>query len=216
LAQQKPLMTKFYQQKNSLFVIALAICISLFSEDSYAQACHSPLMVNHKQSMDIKTDSPVYEQLEEVIVVGYNKRKIECGWSVSSLQGKQLSNAGTNEGAKLTMLRCIASGVYVTSSNSVSDSIKLVTPKVAMNIYPNPTQAGTSVNLKLQNERPGIYKIEIFDVSGRVVEAKYVKVIFKNQVILFSTSPGWIKGTYLIRVSQSTGTNVEVGKLVIN
>jgi carboxypeptidase-like protein/type IX secretion system substrate protein len=160
--------------------------------------------------------TPIYKQLEEVIVVGYDKRKIECGWSISTLQGKQLSNPGPDEWTKLSLLRCGVSGVFVTASNYVNDSVKPIRSKVAMNIYPNPAQAGNDVNLKLQNENSGVYKIEIFDVSGKIVEAKYVKAISKYKVISLSTSPGWIKGTYLIRISQTTGTNVEVGKLVIN
>jgi len=207
-------MVKLYQKKNSSHLIALVIYISLFSVDTYGQACPLiPASSNLNQSLDIKQDTPVYKQLEEVIVVGYNKRMIVCGWSITGLRGKKLSNLRSDEG---TLLLCRASGVYITASNYVNDSIKPVLPKASIKLYPNPTHGGSAVNFKFKNENSGNYKIEIIDASGRIIQTEYVNILFKKQVISFSTSPAWTKGVYLVRISGQNSPNVEIGKLAIN
>ena len=157
--------------------------------------------------------SPIYKQLEEVIVVGYNKRMVVCGWSITGLRGKELSNLGSGEG---TLFLCGVPGIYITASNYSNDSTKPVLPKAGIKLYPNPTRGGGTVSFKFNNESSGGYKIEIIDASGRIIQTEYVNILFKNQVISFSTSPAWTKGVYLVRISGKNSTNVEIGKLAIN
>lgn len=83
-------------------------------------------------------------------------------------------------------------------------------------IYPNPIQAGSPVKFEFKNNLVGVYKVEVVDVLGRILQSENFNVVYRYQSITISTSPNWTKGTYLIRLTETKQDSVFIGKLVLN
>ena len=158
--------------------------------------------------------SPIYKELESVTFIGKSSQRIirKC-WSIRyHLKGRELKLYQPDSYCEF---RCGVSGVQVLGLYSLQDTLKSPISSKDIKLYPNPVYAGVSVNFELNKVDAGVYKVEVFDASGKLVQSENVNVVFKNQTISISTSPSWSKGTYLIRLSGTKTNSVHVGKLVL-
>ncbi len=82
-------------------------------------------------------------------------------------------------------------------------------------IYPNPVMPGNTVNISLNLDKAGEYKLELMDASGRVVHIQALQIAQKAQVVNVPTQSSWSHGIYLIRISNATDRNVYQAKLLL-
>ncbi|MFZ4770655.1 MAG: T9SS type A sorting domain-containing protein, partial [Ferruginibacter sp.] len=83
--------------------------------------------------------------------------------------------------------------------------------KLKLNVFPNPAKDVTAVTISvLQGKFVGKYKISLFDLAGKLIQAKDMQL---NLVNTFTYNFGTIAaGKYLIKVANADGTETSLLK----
>jgi hypothetical protein len=105
-----------------------------------------------------------------------------------------------------------SSNTFIASSSSVTVRINILSTRShstfdgSVNVYPNPT-TGNSV-VEIQSAKKGNCTVRLTDLTGKVISTSTYK---KTTTSLNHTLPlaGLAKGTYLVSVSDETGTVVQ-------
>lgn len=75
-------------------------------------------------------------------------------------------------------------------------------------VYPNPVVNGTT-RLSFANYPEGRYNVQLYDLTGRLVNQRGIQVNNKTQVLDYSLPASLTKGTYFIQVVD--GSNIIKG-----
>ena len=112
--------------------------------------------------------------------------------------------------------------VYVQHKVPKKEKVKRVinnwTPaalKKDIRIYPNPIVRGNTIQADLSLKQAGEYKLELFDVRGRVVTVQKLVMATKEQQVTIPTQTAWSSGIYWIRITAPGVKNVYQGKVAI-
>lgn len=87
--------------------------------------------------------------------------------------------------------------------------------KKDVRIYPNPVVPGNLVNIKLNLDKTGEYKLELMDAAGRLVYVQALQAAEKSQVVNVPTQSTWSKGVYWIRIYNPTEKKAYQAKLLL-
>lgn len=114
----------------------------------------------------------------------------------------------------------IAGGIMVSHEVTITERvtrevIEWLPFKKALRIYPNPVMPGHTVNINLEIDKAGTYKLEIMDASGRVVYVQALQVVRQAQVVNVPTQSSWSRGVYWVRISNATDKKVYQAKILL-
>lgn len=168
---------------------------------------------NERRSYQVKL-SPVADNLEPVEVVLLSS--ISCGRGAPHpFIKKDKLPVSIDSALQGTVGRAIVTQ-DVTVVEKAKQEVKewLPTPK-DIRIYPNPVMPGNAVNISLQLNRTGDYRLELMDASGRMVHIQALQIAQQQQVINIPTQSSWSRGTYWVRVSSATDKKVYQAKLLL-
>lgn len=87
--------------------------------------------------------------------------------------------------------------------------------KKDVRIYPNPVEPGKLVNVSLNLDNTGEYKMELMDAAGRLVYVQGLQVAQKSQLVNVPTQSTWSRGVYWIRISRAGEKKVYLAKMVL-
>jgi hypothetical protein len=176
-----------------------------------------------------------YEDNEfEVPVYGFKKYKVMMAQEAELLKpvevkGVMMGKVAPREAPPIpergpidfeAALGGVVGGVTVVSKVNKVEKIKRevkdwLSGKKDVRIYPNPVLPGNAVNISLQLNKTGDYKLELMDASGRVVHIQALQIAQQQQVINIPTQSSWSRGTYWIRISGATDKKVYQAKLLL-
>lgn len=100
-----------------------------------------------------------------------------------------------------TMEADTADFTYIFGAIGVADESKSLVPEDfgLVQVYPNPTNA--TFNTILQNMSPGQYELTLFDISGRTIETRWLKLNTSGKYHLSWEVDGYTSGNYLLRIA---------------
>jgi hypothetical protein len=87
--------------------------------------------------------------------------------------------------------------------------------KKDVRIYPNPVMPGNTVNIGLNLNKGGDYKLELTDASGRIMHVQPLEIVQKEQVVNVPTQSLWSHGIYWVRITNTTDKKVYQAKLLL-
>ena len=89
-------------------------------------------------------------------------------------------------------------------------------PSSAVQIYPNPVDAGSS-QFKLQFNKltPGNYTVELTDVSGKLIMTQKINILNEIQVQTINLRKNTAQGIYLVKLSDINSKAIFTQKLVV-
>jgi hypothetical protein len=83
-----------------------------------------------------------------------------------------------------------------------------------MSVYPNPvTNANTKISLA--NYPEGRYNIQLYDLSGRLVNQRAIQVNNKVQVIDYNLPSNLAKGSYFVQVTNASNIITSSEKIIV-
>lgn len=97
---------------------------------------------------------------------------------------------------------------------SIVDTLTIPAFK-SVKVYPNPIMRGNNINLELSIKQTGDYKLEIMDMSGRVVSVQPLLVNENKQINQVPTSIAWSKGIYWLRITGQHTKSVYQAKILL-
>jgi hypothetical protein len=112
----------------------------------------------------------------------------------------------------------------ISSSYTISKTEKIIRSLVdtltspafrSVKVFPNPVIGGNTINLELSLKETGDYKLEIIDMSGRVVLVQPLLVTENKQISQVPTNTTWSKGIYWLRITGQHTKNVYQSKLLL-
>jgi hypothetical protein len=87
-------------------------------------------------------------------------------------------------------------------------------PESRIGIYPNPVTASV-FKLIFQNQDKGVYRVQVLDISGKLVISKEVIIASKFQIEELKLSQGLVKGNYVVNVFDPANNLKSSDKIVI-
>ena len=114
----------------------------------------------------------------------------------------------------------VAGGITVsyeaTIAEKITREVKEWLPfKKALRVYPNPVIPGHPVNINLDINKTGTYKLEMIDASGRLVHVQALQIVRQAQVVNIPTQSSWSRGVYWVRISGATDKKVYQAKVLL-
>jgi hypothetical protein len=96
--------------------------------------------------------------------------------------------------------------VEMNGTSNYSDVVKVVSSKVVpgVSVYPNPV-IGNTVNLKLSNQQPGIYKVLVYNSFGAVVLSHEFNCSAANAIVKLPVDKTISKGVYYLEIMNPFG-----------
>ncbi|MEO6489995.1 MAG: T9SS type A sorting domain-containing protein [Ferruginibacter sp.] len=88
----------------------------------------------------------------------------------------------------------------------------LATQKVI--VYPNPVTNG-QVKLSFVNYLPGTYEVQLIDLNGKSINATTATINSKMQVLEYNLNAAVSKGTYLLKVVNSSNKIMNIEKIIV-
>jgi len=82
-------------------------------------------------------------------------------------------------------------------------------------IFPNPLTPGASFNVSFNVAETGNYKMELYDASGRLMQASTIMISSKKYVKNFGSSLSLIPGLYFVKILSAKGKKVYDGSLLV-
>ena len=93
-----------------------------------------------------------------------------------------------------------------------SNTVSIASQTNAITVYPNPVLH--QWNVVISNNKPMNYKMELIDISGKLVFSFETKAA-ANSTFNFSRKEEWKPGMYLLRIINQSSGAVEIRKLVL-
>jgi hypothetical protein len=161
-----------------------------------------------KDRIELSFSSVGYET-KNVKVLLANKKDIliEMKPKATELKEVVVTGYGTMKGKV-----CITGAVTRVSTSSLTqvvDSIKRFTDntlnKTSFNVYPNPVQKGSSVNITVKED--GAYSMQLISNASQLISSQKITAV-KGQIFQLQISSSLASGIYYIRM-----VNEETGKL---
>lgn len=130
-------------------------------------------------------------ELAPVAVIAYGTRTISC------------------------RMGAVANIVRVSYLEKVKRSVGDLVPQKDIKVYPNPIVPGNSVNISLNIQQAGDYRLELLDAGGRLVYAQQLSEIQKIQTLRIPTQASWSRGIYWLRLTSPISKKVYNAKVLI-
>ena len=109
-----------------------------------------------------------------------------------------------------------AIGVRVTTlTERVSRELNDWLPKKDVVVFPNPTEAGSNIQVALRLKEKGQYRLELMDGSGRIVWMQNTNVPELNYKLSIPTQSAWSAGMYWLRISGKHTNKVYNCKIIL-
>jgi hypothetical protein len=91
----------------------------------------------------------------------------------------------------------------------MADTLSLIKDSLAciglsqktLTVYPNPVAKGNSITVSARFDQPGTYRVQLFSLSGVVLESLEVNGQGKSENILMTLPAYLAPGTYIVRIS---------------
>jgi len=115
------------------------------------------------------------------------------------------------------LVGAIAGGISIIRKDSIWAKTKelFTFSKPAVKIFPNPVRRGASFRVKVDLPAGKEYTLELIDMNGNRVAGKKIMIQYKNQVVEQEAGEQLAAGTYVVRITDSSGTGVQSLKLTI-
>jgi hypothetical protein len=109
-------------------------------------------------------------------------------------------------GPNSTSLQRLSSNTMMTSAAVISKENETTELLNNVTVYPNPFTTQVNVNAEVQKDTP--LKLEIFDISGRLVYSEFKSNVNKGIITLRLVTDGKIQapGIYIMRITGKSGT----------
>jgi hypothetical protein len=143
-----------------------------------------------------EADTPKYSVLSPVVVRGYPPHTRRDVMGLVSIGIRIDTVTGLKDLAKDTLAR-------------------LGVPKKELTLYPNPVSRGAAVKLSLPPDRPGEYKLELFNGSGALLQERTIEWADPSQTQLLSLPVSLAAGAYFVKLSHAGTGKVYTRKLLI-
>lgn len=99
------------------------------------------------------------------------------------------------------------------SSDTIQNIMSVFDP--ALTIYPNPVSKGGTLQLAFQLNKTGLYKIDISDVSGKLLVQQSYTAHNRKAATTINIPAGWGNGTYFIILYNEKGEKKGRGKFIV-
>jgi len=110
----------------------------------------------------------------------------------------------------------VTTGIKITKFEKIKREVNEWLPtKKDVRIYPNPVMPGNLVNISLDLNKTGEYKLDLIDAAGRLVYVQALQVAQKSQVVNVPTQSTWSRGVYWLRISSAMDKKVYQAKLLL-
>jgi hypothetical protein len=110
----------------------------------------------------------------------------------------------------------VTTGVKITKLEKIKRDINDWLPtKKDVRVYPNPVMPGNQVNISLNLNKTGEYKLELMDAAGKLVYGQALQVAEKIQIAQVPTQSTWSRGVYWMRISKAGEKKVYQAKVVL-
>lgn len=152
-----------------------------------SSAGFEPVIIKSDKNLQEINLSPVTKELDKVVVVGYGA--IRC----YSLMG--------------------AIGTKV--RKSIPEKIYEWLPQKNIVVFPNPTNAGSNVQVALQLKEKGEYRLDLIDASGRVMWMRTMNLIEPKYNLSIPTESKWSAGIYWLRITGRHTKKIYNGKIIL-
>jgi CarboxypepD_reg-like domain/Secretion system C-terminal sorting domain len=157
--------------------------------------------------------APEADELKPVVVVGF---PATIGKIVG---GPVVQKVAPSAQKDTSCLSGIAGGLSVTRKITTVEKIKRTVnewvPKKDVRIYPNPVEPGSSININMDLNETGEYKLELMDASGKLVLIQPLQVAQKTQTVSVPTQSFWSRGIYWLRLSNGTTKKIYQAKVLL-
>jgi hypothetical protein len=96
--------------------------------------------------------------------------------------------------------------VEANGTNNYSEVVKVINTKIVpdISIYPNPV-TGNTVNIKLNNQEPGAYKVAVYNTFGAVVLIHEFNCSTPNAIVKLPVDKTISKGLYYLEITKPFG-----------
>ncbi|MEQ9104668.1 MAG: T9SS type A sorting domain-containing protein [Rhodothermales bacterium] len=91
--------------------------------------------------------------------------------------------------------------LWTRPSTIVTDVEHTPVPPSDLAIWPNPVSAGASINISLPVQSPGVYRVDLVDILGRVHDRSSLGYLEAGRNIATIHGGSWSTGTWFIRIS---------------
>jgi len=100
-------------------------------------------------------------------------------------------------------------------SNLITDTLAFFGIKRPISAYPNPVIAGQSITIDFSPKTLGTYKLDVFDLNGKMIHSRQLNMVYPKQNFQIATDFNWSKGVYIIRLSGDGKDNVQSVKVML-
>lgn len=98
-------------------------------------------------------------------------------------------------------------GLVIVVKNSEDKISERLTPEITkeetIKIYPNPVQHGEQFSIALKLQQGGFYKLQITDITGRIILQKQISANSKEHTEKLVAESRWGTGTYYISITDN-------------
>lgn len=101
-----------------------------------------------------------------------------------------------------------------------SEAAKIINPaseefaSQRISVYPNPVSSG-SFKISFEDYQPGNYELQLVDLNGKSIRSQAAIVNYKSQVLEFRLPVSITKGTYLLKIVNSSNQAVGTEKIIV-
>jgi hypothetical protein len=81
-------------------------------------------------------------------------------------------------------------------------------------VYPNPVTEG-SVRLYFNNQQAGRYKVQLVDLTGRVLSEQVINIANRVQVEEMQLDPKFARGVYIVKLLDGMKKELFTDKIMI-
>jgi hypothetical protein len=82
-------------------------------------------------------------------------------------------------------------------------------------VYPNPLNLGGTMKVSFAEQAPGVYNMQLFDLSGKLMGSKQVAIKNKMQVEEYTLPELVAKGNYLLKVVSDQNKVISINKVIV-
>jgi len=97
----------------------------------------------------------------------------------------------------------------------ITDTLAFFGIKRPISAYPNPVIAGQSITIDFSPKTLGVYKLDVFDLNGKLIYSRQVNMVYPKQNFQIPTYSDWSKGVYIVRLSGEGKDNVQSVKVMV-
>lgn len=114
--------------------------------------------------------------------------------TLNAVDGNNSENAADKSGNTSAVL-----------TEQVATATHDVAKTIAVRAYPNPV--ANSLNVAIDNAKPGIYHLAVVDINGRNIEDKDINITTGNYSLSLNAA-GWARGTYIVHLTNGSDMKV--------